>query len=65
MNMEITIPQDNPVWLLSARLEELDYRELTAPVLSQEENRRPKTRILFEVLVYGYMRGIYPIRKLR
>ncbi|MFR6947672.1 hypothetical protein ACLVQO_10595 [Streptococcus pneumoniae] len=28
MDMEITIPQDDPVRLASAQLEELDYREL-------------------------------------
>ncbi|MDP4153290.1 MAG: hypothetical protein Q8865_07640 [Bacillota bacterium] len=28
MNMEIAIPQDDPLRLLSAQLEELDYREL-------------------------------------
>ena len=40
MDMEITIPQEDPVRLVSAQLEGLDYRNCTAPILPEEENRR-------------------------
>ena len=33
MNLERIIPSDEPVRLLNAVLEELDYRKLTAPLL--------------------------------
>jgi transposase len=64
MNMEITIPQDDPVRLLSAQLEELDYRELYRAYSSQGRKSVAEPRIIFEVLVYGYMCGIYSTRKL-
>ena len=59
MDMEIAIPQDDPV-----RLEELDYRELYRAYSSQGRKSAAEPRIIFEVLVYGYMCGIYSTRKL-
>lgn len=64
MDMEITIPQDDPVRLASAQLEELDYRELYRAYSSQGRKSAAEPRIIFEVLVYGYMCGIYSTRKL-
>lgn len=64
MDMEITIPQDDPVRLVSAQLEELDYRKLYRAYSSQGRKSAAEPRILFEVLVYGYMCGIYSTRKL-
>ena len=63
MDMEITIPQDDPVRLLSAQLEELDYRKLYHAYSSQGRKSAAEPRIIFEVLVYGYMCGIYSTRK--
>ena len=64
MDMEIIIPQEDPVRLLSAQLEELDYRELYGAYSSQGRKSAAEPRIIFEVLVYGYMCGIYSTRKL-
>ena len=64
MNMEITIPQDDPVRLLSAQLEDLDYRELYRAYSFTGRKSAAEPRIIFEVLVYGYMCGIYSTRKL-
>ena len=62
--MEITIPQEDPVRLVSAQLEELDYRKLYRAYSSQGRKSAAEPRILFEVLVYGYLCGIYSTRKL-
>ena len=64
MNMEIQIPEDDPVRLASAQLEELDYRKLYRAYSSQGRKSAAEPRIIFEVLVYGYMSGIYSTRKL-
>jgi transposase len=64
MDMEIKISEDDPVRLLSAQLEELDYRELYRAYSSQGRKSAAEPRIIFEVLVFGYMCGIYSTRKL-
>lgn len=64
MDMEITIPQEDPVRLVSAQLEELDYRELYRAYSFTGRKSAAEPRIIFEVLVYGYMCGIYSTRKL-
>ena len=64
MDMEIKIPLDDPVRLASAQLEELDYRELYHAYSSTGRKSAAEPRIIFEVLVYGYMCGIYSTRKL-
>ncbi|MFT9078718.1 transposase [Ethanoligenens sp.] len=64
MDKEIVIPTDDPVRLASAQLEELDYRELYRTYSSQGRKSAAEPRIIFEVLVYGYMCGIYSTRKL-
>ena len=64
MDMEILIPQDDSVRLLSVQLEELDYRELYHANSSTGRKSAAEPRIIFEVLVYGYMCGIYSTRKL-
>ena len=64
MDMEIKIPMDDPVRLLSAQLEELDYRELYRAYSSEGRKSVAEPRIIFEVLVHGYMCTIYSTRKL-
>lgn len=64
MDKEIIIPQDDPVRLASAQLEGLDYRKLYRAYSSQGRKSAAEPRIIFEVLVYGYMCGIYSTRKL-
>ena len=64
MNMEIKIPENDPVRLASVQLEELDYRKLYHAYSSTGRKSAAEPRIIFEVLVYGYMCGIYSTRKL-
>lgn len=64
MGIEIVIPQDDPVRMASAQLEGLDYRKLYHAYSSQGRKSAADPMIIFEVLVYGYMSGIYSTRKL-
>ena len=61
MNLEIMIPSDEPVRLLSAVAEELDYRRLTA-TYSRHGRIEYSPRLLFKIVLYGYARGIYTTR---
>ena len=61
---EIRIPEDDPVRLASAELEELDYRKLYRAYSSKGRKYAADPRIMFKVMVYGYMNGIYSSRKL-
>jgi transposase len=64
MDMEITIPANDPVRLLNAQLEELDYRELYRAYSPRGRKSAAEPRVIFEVMVYGYLCGIYSTRKL-
>ena len=64
LNSEYFIPEDAPVRLTNAQLEELDYRELYAAYSSRGRKSVTDPRVLFKVLVYGYQCGIYTTRKL-
>ena len=64
LNSEYFIPEDAPVRLTNAQLEELDYRKLYAAYSSRGRKSVTDPRVLFKVLVYGYQRGIYTTRKL-
>lgn len=61
---EIRIPEDDPVRLASAELEELNYRQLYRAYSSKGRKYAADPRIIFKVMVYGYMNGIYSSRKL-
>ena len=63
MDTEINIPKDDPVRLLSAICERIEYEELYA-AYSEEGRPGYSPRILFKVINYGYMRQIYSSRKL-
>lgn len=63
MNLEITIPSDEPVRLLNAVMEELDYRKLTA-TYSRLGRIEYSPRLLFKVVVYACTRGIYSSREI-
>lgn len=60
----IRIPEDDPVRLVSAELEELDYRQLYRAYSPKGRKYKTDPRIIFKVMVYGYMNGIYSSRKL-
>ena len=63
MDLEIKIPADDPVRLLSAVLEEMDYRKLTA-TYSRLGRIEYSPRLLFKVVMYAYSRRIYSTREI-
>lgn len=63
MNLEIIIPSDEPVRLLSAVAEELNYERLAA-TYSRFGRIEYSPRLLFKVVLYGCCRGIYTTREI-
>ena len=61
---EVLLPENAPVRLTSAQLEELDYRELYRAYSAKGRKSKVAPRVLFKVMVYGYQCGIYTSRKL-
>ena len=64
LNSQIMIPENAPVRLLSAQLEELDYEKLYRAYSPCGRKSAADPRVLFKVLVHGYLCGIYSSRKL-
>ena len=64
LNSEMMIPEDAPVRLLNAQLEELEYGKLYEVYSSKGRKSAADPRVLFKVLVHGYLCGIYSSRKL-
>ena len=64
LNSEKMIPENAPVRLASAMLEELDYEKLYGAYSPLGRKSAADPRVLFKVLVFGYMCGIYSSRKL-
>ena len=60
----IEIAENEPVSVANAQLEELDYRELYRAYSPKGRKSAAEPRIMFKLLVYGYMNGIYSTRKL-
>jgi transposase len=60
----IMIPEDDPVRLLSAELEELNYEKLYRAYSPKGRKSVTEPRVIFKVMVNGYMNGIYASRKL-
>lgn len=60
----LTLAEDEPVFVANAQLEELDYRELYRAYSPKGRKSAAEPRIMFKLLVYGYMCGIYSMRKL-
>ena len=58
------IPENAPVRLVSAVLEELDYERLYRAYSPRGRKSAADPQVLFEVMVYGYLCGIYSSRKL-
>lgn len=63
MDLEIIIPSDEPVRLLSTVTEELDCRRLTA-TCSRLGRIEYSPHLLFKIVLYGCSRGIYKTREL-
>lgn len=64
LNSEKIIPENAPVRLLSDQLEELDYTELYEAYSPMGRKSAVEPRVMFKVLVHGYLCGIYSSRKL-
>ena len=60
----ILIDEHEPVYVANAQLEELDYRKLYQAYSPKGRKSASEPRIMFKLLVYGYMSGIYSTRKL-
>ena len=57
LNCGVNIPEDDPVRLLNAVMERMDYRRVYA-AYSREGRIEYSPKILTKILVYGYMRRI-------
>lgn len=64
LNYEVIIPADDSVRLLSEISEGLDYTELYKAYSSRGRNPVVEPRIMFKILVYGYMNELYSSRKI-
>lgn len=60
----ILIDEQEPVYVANAQLEELNYRKLYQAYSPRGRKSAADPRIMFKLLVYGYMCGIYSTRKL-
>ena len=56
----ILIDEHEPVYVANAQLEELDYGKLYQAYSSKGRKSAAEPRIMFKLLVYSYMCGIYP-----
>ena len=64
INSEILLPENAPVRLTSAQLEDLDYEKLYRAYSPRGRKSKVDPRVMFKVMVYGYQCGIYSSRKL-
>ncbi len=64
LNSEISLPEDAPVRVTSAQLEELDYRKLYEVYSSKGRKSATDPRVMFKVMVYEYQCGIFSTRAL-
>ena len=63
MNLEIIIPSDEPVRLLNAVTEELNYSRLAA-TYSRLGRIEYSPRLLFKVVLYSCLRGMFASREM-
>jgi len=64
LNIEMLIPNDDSVRLLSQILEGLNYEKLYKAYSSTGRKPAVEPRIMFKVLTYAYMNSIYSSRKI-
>lgn len=64
LQIEILIPKDDSVRLLSQIMEELDYSDLYKAYSHKGRNSAVSPKTLFKIIVYGYMNQIYTSREL-
>ena len=63
LNSQKILPEKAPVRLASAQLEEPDYRKLYRAYSPKGRKSAVEPRVMFKVIVYGYLSGIYSSRK--
>lgn len=64
IDLEVLIPEDDSVRLLSLMTEGLDYRKLYEAYSQKGRNPVVPPEILFKILVYSYMNDIWSSRKI-
>ena len=64
INLEVLIPEDDSVRLLSLITEELDYTKLYEAYSPLGRNPVVPPKILFKILVYAYMNDIWTSRRI-
>lgn len=64
LNLDVFIPDNDSVRLVSQIVDELDFRRLNLTYSSKGRNPSVKPRILFSILIYAYMNGIYSSRQI-
>ena len=63
LNSEIMLPENAPVRLLSAQLEELEYGKLYEAYSSKGRKSAAEPRVLFKVLVHCLPSGVTSVRR--
>ena len=63
LNTDKILPENAPVRLASAQLEELDYSKLYGAYSSKGRKSAVEPRVMFKVIAYGYQCGLYSTRK--
>lgn len=64
LNYEVIIPEDDSVRLLSQICEELDYEELNKEYSQGGRKAAIEPKIMFKIIVYGYMNYLYSSRRI-
>lgn len=64
LNLDVFIPENDSVRLVSQIVDDLDLRSLSQTYVSKGRNPSVKPRILFSILIYAYMNGIYSSRQI-
>lgn len=64
LNSEIILSETDPVRLVSAELEELDYRKLYEAYSSRGRKSAADAKVMFQIICYGYLCGIFSNRGL-
>ena len=59
IDLDVLIPEDDSVRLLSLMMEELDYKKLYEAYSPNGRNPAVPPKILFKILIYAYMNDIW------
>ena len=64
IDLDVLIPEDDSVRLLSLMMEELNYKKLYEAYSQNGRNPAVPPKILFKILIYAYMNDIWSSRKI-